>query len=163
MELNELPNDIMDSVFDIVKKEDKIYIIFKEDTMTSEEKVREALGGNNLEFTDLFEMVHNHLLRELSDTKSIFDNEPLMEKMGFDQTTEIFYDLTKLDQTRKVLFNYALLGRRGNNGILQNFGGRRLSKSVIALPSENERELENFIKKWNVKYSKRRVLLFEEE
>jgi hypothetical protein len=94
---------------------------------------------------------------------SIFDNEPLVEKLGFREFTEIFYDLTKLEQSKKMLFNYALLGRRGNNGILQDLGGRRLGTSVVALPSEHEKEVENFIRKWNVGYVKRRILTFEEE
>lgn len=163
MESRILPNDVMNSVFDIVKKEDKLYIIFKEDNEESEERVKKVLGDDNLEFMDLFSLLHNRLLKEFSDCISIFDNEPLVEKLGFREFTEIFYDLTRLEQSRKMLFNYALLGRRGNNGILQNLGGRRLGTSVVALPSENEKEVESFIKKWNVGYSKRHVLMFEEE
>lgn len=163
MDSHILPNDVMNTVFDIVRKQNKLYIIFKEDTEEHEESVKKVLGDDNVEFLDVFSLLHDKLIKQFSDSISIFDNEPLVEKLGFKEFTEIFYDLTKLDQSRKMLFNYALLGRRGSNGILQKFGGRRLSKGGVALPSENERDVEVFIKKWNVGYSKRRVLIFEEE
>lgn len=162
MESRILPSDVMSDIFDIVKKQEKLYIIFKEDTEESEEKVKKVLG-NDLEFTDIFELIHNKLLKNFMDSVSIFDNEPLVEKFGFNEATEIFYDLTRLDQCRKVMFNYALLGRRGNNGALQDLGGKRLGTSSIVLPSEHEKEVESFIKKWNVGYTKRRILVFKED
>jgi truncated hemoglobin YjbI len=161
MESHILPNDVMNEVFDIVKKQEKLYIIFKEDTEESEDKVRKILG-DEVEFVDLFELLHNKLLKDFSNSISIFDNEPLVEKLGFREFTEIFYDLSRLDQSRKMLFNYALLGRRGSDGMLQKLGGKRLGTGVVVLPSENEKEAESFIKKWNVGFSKRTVLLFEE-
>jgi hypothetical protein len=163
METNILPKDVMQGIFDIVKKGEKLYVVLKEEDTSAENKVKELLGEDDIEFLDLFDLIHEHILKDLCDSTSIFDSEPLLEKLGFRRFTEIFYDLTKLEQTKKVLFNYALLGRRGNAGMLQNLEGRRLSKSVIVLPSENEKEVEAFIKKWNVKYNKRQILRFLEE
>ena len=153
----------MQGIFDIVKKDDKMYIILKEDDRNCEAKVKDLLGEENLEFTDVFELVHNRMLRDLAEGISIFDNEPLIEKLGMKELTEIFYDLTGLGQSKKMLFNYALMGRRGSSGLLQTLGGGRLTKTAVFLPSENESEVETFIKKWKVKYTKRKVLVFEEE
>ncbi|MCW1298953.1 MAG: hypothetical protein QXD02_01360, partial [Candidatus Parvarchaeum sp.] len=99
------------------------------------------------------------MFSQFMDAVSVFDNEPFFNKLGFSEITEIFYDLTKLEQSRKMLFNYALLGRRGKEGLLQTLGGGRLTKSAIFVPSTHEKEAENFIKKWNVEYLKKRVFI----
>lgn len=161
MESGILPEDMMNEVFDVLKKGEKTYVIFKEDNDDLEERAKKFFGSD-VEFTDFFDIFERKLLRELSDSMSIFYNEPLIERLGLQEFTELSYDLTKLNQSKKMLFNYALLGRRGNEGVLQTLGGRRLGKSMIMLPSEHEGEAENFVKKWNVKYSKRRILIFEE-
>lgn len=151
----------MNDVFDVLKKGEKTYVVFKEDRGDLEDKAR-RIFGEDVEFTDFFDILERRMLKDLSDSISIFYNEPLIERLGLQELTEISYDLTKLDQSKKMLFNYALLGRRGNEGILQSLGGSRLGKSIIILPSGHEIEAENFVKKWNVKYTKRRVLVFEE-
>lgn len=161
METSILPEDMMNDVFDVLKKGDKTYVVFKEENEALEQKAK-SIFGDDAEFTDLFDIFEKRMLKDLCDSVSIFYNEPLIERLGLRELTEISYDLTKLDQSKKMLFNYALLGRRGNEGILQSLGGRRLGKSMIMLPSEHERDAENFVRKWDVKYSKRRVLVFEE-
>ncbi len=161
METSTLPDDLIEDVFDVLKKGRKTYIIFKEDTEDLEDKAKKIFG-DDIEFTDFFDLFEKGMLKELGDSMSIFYNEPLIARLGLQELTEISYDLTKLDQSRKMLFNYALLGRRGNEGILQSLGGKRLGKSIVTLPSTHESEVEDFVKKWNVKYTKRRVLIFEE-
>ncbi|MCL5009773.1 MAG: hypothetical protein M1433_02230 [Candidatus Parvarchaeota archaeon] len=161
METDIIPEDLVDEIFDVLKKGEKTYVVFKEDNEDLEDKAR-RIFGNDIEFTDFFDIFEKRMLKELSDSMSIFYNEPLIERLGLHELTEISYDLTKLGQSKKMLFNYALLGRRGNDGILQSIGGRRLGKSMIMLPSEHEKDAEDFVKKWDVKYSKRRVLVFEE-
>ncbi len=157
-----LPEDLMDCVFDVIKKRDKTYVILKDDNDKNEEKVRKVFGGKGTEVVDIFDLLQNRMLSELIGGLSIFDSEPIFNKFGMRETTEIFYDLTKLSQSRKMLFNYALLGRRGNDGLLQSIGGGRLTKSAIYVPSENEAKAEHFIKEWGVGYTKRTIFVFEE-
>ena len=158
MEIGSIPDEIIDCLFDAIEKDNKLYVILKEDSREDEEKVGKAFG-KNVEFLDMMEIMEKKMLSQLMDAVSIFDNEPFINRLGFNEITEIFYDLTKLQQSRKMLFNYALLGRRGKDGLLQTLGGGRLTKSAIFVPSGNEKEAENFIKKWNVEYLKKKVFV----
>ncbi len=158
MEINEIPDDVIECLFDAIEKDEKLYVILKEDNTENENKI-ERFFGNNVEFLDLMDIIQRKMLSDFMDAVSLFDNEPFLNKLGFSQVTEIFYDLTKLPQSRKMLFNYALLGRRGKEGLLQALGGGRLTKSAIFVPSSKEKSAESFIKKWNVEYVKKRVFV----
>lgn len=158
MEINGIPDEVIDCLFDAIEKDNKLYVILKDDTEQNEGKV-ERFFGKDAEFLDMMDLIQKKMLSNLIDAVSIFDNEPFLNRLGFDQVTEIFYDLTKLQQSRKMLFNYALLGRRGREGLLQTLGGGRLTKSAIFVPSSKEKEAENFIKKWNVEYMEKRVFV----
>ncbi len=158
MEVNEVPDEIIDCLFDAIEKNNKLYVILKEDSKDNEDKI-EKVFGKDVEFLDMMDVIQKKMLSNLMDAVSIFDNEPFLNKLGFMQVTEIFYDLTKLHQSRKMLFNYALLGRRGKEGLLQTLGGGRLTKSAIFVPSKKEKDAETFIKKWNVEYMKKRVFV----
>jgi hypothetical protein len=158
MEIESVPDDIIECLFDAIKKDNKLYVILKEGGKDNEEKI-EKVFGKNVEFLDMMDMLQRKMFSQLIDAVSVFDNEPFFNKLGFSEITEIFYDLTKLDQSKKMLFNYALLGRRGKEGLLQTIGGGRLTKSAIFVPFIHEREAEDFIKKWNVEYLKKRVFV----
>ncbi len=158
MEINEIPEEVIDCLFDAIEKDNKLYVVLKEDNAENENRI-EKFFGNDVTFLDMMEIIQRKMLSDLMDAVSVFDNEPFLNKLGFNQITEIFYDLTKLPQSKKMLFNYAFLGRRGKEGLLQNIGGGRLTKSAIFVPSSKEKEVENFIKKWNVDYSKKRVFV----
>ncbi len=158
MEIDSVPDDVIEVLFDAIKMDNKLYVILKEDSKDNEEKI-EKVFGKNVEFLDMVDMMQKKMFSQFMDAVSVFDNEPFFNKLGFSEITEIFYDLTKLEQSRKMLFNYALLGRRGKEGLLQTLGGGRLTKSAIFVPSTHEKEAENFIKKWNVEYLKKRVFI----
>ncbi len=156
MEIDSIPDEIVECLFDAIEKDDKLYVILKDDTKENEEKAEKAFG-KNIEFLDMMEIMEKKMFSQLIDAVSIFDNTPFLNKLGFEEVTEIFYDLTSLPQSRKMLFNYALLGRRGKEGMLQTLGGGRLTKSAIFVPSSKEKDTENFIKKWKVEYVKKKV------
>jgi hypothetical protein len=160
--IEEIPETVRNDIFDIVTKDDKLYVILKEDKKDCEMAISKIFSNEDMEFLDLFELMKNRLLKDLSDSVSLLDNEPLVDRMGLQQMTEIFYDLTNLQQSKKMLFNYALLGRRGVEGLLQRLGGGRLTKSAVFVPSNKEDEVEDFIKGWDVEYTKRSILIFEE-
>lgn len=161
MESNLLPKDVMKEVFDIMRKDDKLYVLMKNDDDSYEKKVKDVLGEDDIEFVELADIIEKHMLKDFSAAISIFDNETIFDRIGLKQFTEMIYDLSSLNQSKKMLFNYALFGRRGNSGFIQGLGGKRISRSVVSIPSSNEKEVETLIKRWNVKYSKRRVIDFE--
>lgn len=161
--MESLPEEMKDEVFDILRKRDKLYVIMKEENEKAEELFSKLLGSDNLEFMELFDVMEGRLLKEFGECVSIINNEPFINKIGLKSITQFFYDLSRLDQTQKVLFNYALTGRRGNEGLLQSLGGEKLSRSSVYIPSENGEKFESFIKRWGVEYKKRKMLVFEED
>jgi hypothetical protein len=158
MEIDSVPDDVIECLFDAIKKDNKLYIILKDDSKDNEERI-EKVFGKDIEFLDMVDMMQKKMFSQFMDAVSIFDNEPFFNKLGFNEMTEIFYDLTKLDQSKKMLFNYALLGRRGKEGLLQTLGGGRLTKSAIFVPSVHEKDAEDFINKWKVEYFKKKVFI----
>ena len=160
MDLGFLPDDVKQEIFDIVQKDRQFYAILKDEGKAEEARVKDILNQMDIQVMEFLDVIQKDFLREFSDSISVIDQEPFIGKLGLSSITEIFYDLTNLDQSKKMLFNYALLGRRGNDGLLQSIGGGRLTKSAIYLPSNEERKAEKFIKDWNVRYTKRRVLIF---
>ncbi len=161
MESNLLPRDLMKEVFDIMRKNDKLYVLMKSDDDKSEERIKDVLGDEDVEFMDIADVIEKHMIKEFSDAISIFDNETILDRFGLKQFTEIIYDLSSLNQSKKMLFNYSLFGRRDKGGLVQNSGGKRIGRSVVYIPSKNEKDIESLIKRWAVKYSKRRVIDFE--
>ncbi|MCL5016756.1 MAG: hypothetical protein M1441_01275 [Candidatus Parvarchaeota archaeon] len=160
MDLEFLPEEIRQDVFDIVQKDRQLYAILKDENKAEEDKIKNIFDEMNIQVMEFLDVVQKDFLKEFSDSISVIDQEPFIEKLGLSSVTEIVYDLTNLDQSRKMLFNYALFGRRGNDGLLQSIGGGRLTKSAIYLPSKEEEKAEDFIRNWNVRYTKRKVLIF---
>ena len=161
MESNLLPRDLMKEIFDIMRKDDKLYVFMKGDDDKSEARVKDVLGEEDVEFMDIADVIEKHMIKDFSDAISIFDNETILDRLGLKQFTEIIYDLSSLNQSKKMLFNYSLFGRRGKGGLVQSSGGKRIGRSVVYIPSKNESDVETIIKRWSVKYSKRRVIDFE--
>ena len=158
--------DVMKEIFDIVEKNDKIYVILKEEMEKQNEEIKNMINNlinmnvEDIEVIDLFDAFQKKIFKELSDAISLLDNQCLPSKFGLKTYTEVFYDLSNLSQSKKMLFNYALFGRRGNTGFLQSMGGTRLTTSSFIVPVEKEKEVEDFINSWGVKYTKREVLKF---
>lgn len=169
-----IPEEILQHVFDIAESHNKIYLILKDgDTLKNDDieiqdllqKIQESFKNiqmvNDFEVFDLFELIQKNMLRELEDGISLLDNSPFLSHFGIAEYVEITYDLSPLNQSKKMLFNYALFGRRGNEGLLQQLHGKRIGRGVIEVPRENLEQVESFINDWGITYNKRFVLDFK--
>ncbi len=172
---NVLPDEILEHVFDIAENKDKIYLILKDDDILKEDEIeiqdilqklqenlKNVLQTKDLEVCDIFEIIKKNMLKEFEDSISLLDNSPFLSHFGIEEFIEITYDLSPLSQSKKMLFNYALFGRRGNIGLLQQLNGRRIGRGVISVPKENMEQIERFINSWGITFSKRFVLDFKE-
>ena len=74
MEVNEVPDAIIDCLFDAIEKNNKLYVILKEDSKDNEDKI-EKVFGKDVEFLDMMDVIQKKMLSDLMDAVSIFDNE----------------------------------------------------------------------------------------
>jgi len=89
---------------------------------------------------------------------SLLDGTRFSGKIGFDSFTLFSYDMKNKNHAEKVRFNYLLSGRKGYDGILKMFNGKRLNLGLIQLPVNKSDEFEDILKNNNVIYSKMNIL-----
>jgi len=81
-------------------------------------------------------------------------------KEEFKRHISIFtYDLSKLNNVKKVRFVYLLKGRIENTGLVNELGGYFLVPGCFAIPSERSAEMEIVFKLWKVPHKKEEVLM----
>ena len=69
------------------------------------------------------------------------------------------YSLTHLQIKDKVRFYYALKGRDGKSGIIQQYHVEQVAKSVLLVPETNNQDVAAFLAFWHCPYTKRQVYL----
>ncbi|MBL7159977.1 MAG: nucleotidyltransferase domain-containing protein [Candidatus Aenigmarchaeota archaeon] len=89
---------------------------------------------------------------------SLLRGKEVSEMLGFEPLVLFWYNLSKLKQSDKVRFSYALFGRDGKSGILKKIRGKSLGKGVLLVPVKKEDELRKFFFHWEVGFNRRRVL-----
>jgi len=75
----------------------------------------------------------------------------------------VTYTLTKKSRSKKMLFNYELIGRNGKDGFLQILGGEKVTSGCVIIPADKEEALLDFFNRHEIDYSKKRILTFPEE
>ncbi|MGC8698842.1 MAG: hypothetical protein ACP5RE_01500 [Candidatus Acidifodinimicrobium sp.] len=165
----ELPQTLTNKVFDIVEKGDEITVIVRDGEINEIKDDIDKFIYNDLNvyadklvrFIEEEDIINKEVFKMMFDSVSLIDNSPLLSKFGLKRYVEIVYDLTNLDQTNKMLFNYALFGRGKTSGLIQSVNGKRIGKGVILIPYDAKGAVERFINGWNIRYSEREVLNFE--
>ena len=96
----------------------------------------------------------NFLARQaiISEGYLIARKKKLCELFGFGPYYIFSYSLKNLSQSKKIMFQYALKGRRGQKGILELKGLEHLGSGVIKVPLENSEEFKEFLEKNNIIY-----------
>jgi predicted nucleotidyltransferase len=93
----------------------------------------------------------------LIEGRSIIDRKTLAQKLGFKGTTLFSYTLQGLTHNEKVKFNFSMKGR-GKKGVLDSVSGTAVGRGVVSVPIEKADDFEEFLKKWNITFKKKRVL-----
>ena len=73
----------------------------------------------------------------------------------------VTYSLSKKDRSKKMLFNYELIGRNGKDGLLQILNGKKVASGCVIIPSDKEVELEIFLNRHEIAFSKVNVALLD--
>lgn len=69
------------------------------------------------------------------------------------------YSITKLDKSSKVRFVYTLKGRREDNGIVEELGGKFLVPGCFMIPEKSDKEMIEVFSRWKVKPKRTKILL----
>ena len=89
---------------------------------------------------------------------SIFDSKPFSHKISFESFSLFIYNLKDKSHTEKVKFNYVLSGRN-DIGMVKRLEGKHLAPGVVEMPVKNSLEFEEVLKKHDVKFTKKNVLV----
>jgi len=144
------PNDIDVAV--ILKKTDEYQLADLRSEFNFENSVHLNLVlMENIFDTPLFKVL-------LSEGISLLDGKTLRAKLGVDAGTIFSVNLVKLQKSKKVLFYYALQGKKGIGGLLENVKGKLIGRSVVFIPVEYVAEFKDFLESWNVDYYRMDVL-----
>ena len=73
-----------------------------------------------------------------------------------------FFSISHLQYKDKIRFYYALKGRDGKSGILNQPKITQVAKSVILVPLELDKEFQEFFQHWNCKFKRIKVRLEDE-
>tara|TARA_Y100000310_G_C20416997_1_gene684813 strand:+ start:279 stop:827 length:549 start_codon:yes stop_codon:yes gene_type:complete len=104
-------------------------------------------------------ILKNPLFKTLIDEGiSLLDNKQLNQKLGYESGAIFSLNLTKLEKSKKVLFSYALHGKKDNEGILKKLNGKEIGRAVFFIPVKFTGEFKQFLEVWNVDVYMMKVL-----
>jgi len=89
---------------------------------------------------------------------SLLDDAPFSKKMGFVGYSLFAYSLRNLNHNEKTKFTYALIGRK-QIGILKKLNAESVGRGSVLIPIKNSLIFEEFLKKWNINYKKKNILV----
>lgn len=152
----------MKGVIDIIVKDGRAIVIVKRPERAMLDQMKKQIREMHEDIRKIEVMgpltmfEQPNLMKDMFDGFSLMSHKNFFENFGLQKFTRYMYSLEQLDNSKKAMFSYALVGRRGNPGLLNKFNGLHLGKGVVTIPSENEKQVEGFLGKWNVKFKKDR-------
>ena len=104
-------------------------------------------------------ILQNPILKTLLEEGiSLIDQKQLHNKLGYESGYIFSLDLTKLNKSKKVLFSYALHGKKEQKGILKNLNCKLVGRAVFFIPINYVEEFKAFLELWNVDFFIMKVL-----
>ena len=104
---------------------------------------------------ELFQPV---LLSVLHEGFSVRHNKSIKELLGVAPYFLITYLLAGKTASEKVMFSYALYGRKKGEGLLAEIKGKVAGRGSILVPAESEARIVAFLKNKNVIFTEQRTL-----
>lgn len=116
---------------------------------------------SSLRGEDFFYETHSLARTILLEGRSILSGKTLAENYGLAAKLFFSYDLSLEESSKKVRFVYLLRGRNGSEGLVKKFGGEFIANNVFLLPIDKDKEMQEVIDLWKIKYHRRKVLLMD--
>lgn len=95
----------------------------------------------------------------IHDGVSLINQESLSQRWGYKPQTLFEFDASKLSNSDRVRFQYALVGRDGKGGLVHDVGGEKIGGNVIIAPVSKESTAMSFFDLWDVPSKIKRVLV----
>jgi predicted nucleotidyltransferase len=89
---------------------------------------------------------------------AVIHKKSLAELFGFSGWALFSYTLKNLNHNEKTKFTYVLIGRN-KEGMLKKVHGKSIGRGAVLIPIKDSLFFEDFLIKWNVKYSKKGALI----
>lgn len=93
--------------------------------------------------------------------KSIVNGDYFSKYFGLTPRIQIAYFLNNLEKKDKVRFNYLLSGKKGDYGLLREYGGRLVSPGIIEIFPEHEKIFVDSISKITSNFKLNKIFLPE--
>ncbi|MEK6937526.1 MAG: nucleotidyltransferase domain-containing protein [Nanoarchaeota archaeon] len=143
-----------------------ICLIFKDQPNLRLVKEVESLLGEKyhvsfLNAENFFQEVHSLSKTIFFEGASIITGKKLPEAYGLVPKLLYAYDLSPEAPSKKVRFVYLLRGRNGSEGLVKKFGGGFVSNSAFFIPLEKDKEMQEVLDQWKVKYTRQKLLLMD--
>ncbi len=149
-------------------KDVDVAIIFKEEDYNYIDKI-------NLKIKDIIQrynltahiqpLLIDNLFKEplyltlLHEGYSIKNNNYISKNLKTESYILITYALKNLNYSKKTLFGYALKGRTGKKGLLDQLKGKTVGRNSILVPTNKLESIKDFLNSWQIKYSIDRILI----
>ena len=153
----EKPNDVdILILFEKMPLKERTEIAYEFKNLISK---RYKIDVKTINLRELFEK--EFLARQgiLIEGYSLLHKEKFSDRLGFKGHSLFTYNLKNLNHNKKTKFTYALIGRRKERGILKQLNIIPYGKGVYEVPIENSLVFEEFLKKWDVNYNKKNILI----
>jgi predicted nucleotidyltransferase len=95
----------------------------------------------------------------LSDGYSLSLGRSLSESFGYRSFVLFKYGLKDLNQSERIRFHYALMGRGGNGSMIKKLDGIKFTSAVVLVPVGSSEPFEEFLESWGIKSKKTRILI----
>lgn len=89
---------------------------------------------------------------------SLLGNIDFSRKLGFKGYSLFTYNLKNLNHNEKTKFIYALIGR-AKEGMIKKLNGKHIGRGGMIIPIKNSLIFDKFLKKWNINYDKKKILV----
>lgn len=153
----ERPNDLDVCIImrdkDYVKSDDIIYRITKLDEKLGIPVHCEPIIADDLHKSRLYRTL-------IQEGLSVRHNKKLSELLGLDSYAIINYALDNKSRSEKVVFSYALYGRKPGEGLLKEIKGISIGKGSVLVPVSHLEEMRSFLLHWKVSCTERNALIF---
>lgn len=113
-----------------------------------------------IDLRDLMDPLFTARKAILAEGISLIKKKSLAKQVGFNSFYIFTYSLKGLSHTKKIIFRYALKGRRTQKGLLEINQCEQIGKGVIKVPLEHVEELKNFFEKQKIKYKANGCLFY---
>ena len=112
-----------------------------------------------LNVNDFFDVSYFARQGILVEGYSLVSGRKFSDKLGFKGHSLFSYNLGNLNHNKKTQFIYSLSGRGKEEGMVKKVEALVVGKGAFMVPIENTSMFEEFLEKWNLKYSKKNILV----